>query len=113
MELDRIMPYGVTVGALTIIAIVIELVLIAQRRLLPGIMMLFSFMLLVLFIAGIIGTAIQLFAGPNINSQCNLYVFHNDAHGATANTLAFLQQQNICTFHSSKTAKKREEVIGG
>jgi hypothetical protein len=92
------MPYGVTVGALTIIFIIVELVLIAQRRLLPGVMMLLSFILLVLFIAGVIGTAIQLFGGPNINSACNTYVFGQKSYGANVNTLAFLQQQNICEW---------------
>lgn len=90
------MPYGVVVGTLAIIFIIIEIVYIAQRKLVPGVMMLFSFILLVLFIAGVIGTAIQLFAGPNINNQCNTYVFNNDARGPTMETLAFLQQRNIC-----------------
>lgn len=90
------MPYGVTVGTLAIIFIIIEIAYIAQRKLLPGVMMLFSFILLVLFIAGVIGTAIQLFAGPNINNQCNTYVFNSDARGPTMETLAFLQQRNIC-----------------
>lgn len=92
------MPYGVTVGALAIFFLIIEIVFIAQRRLLPGTMMLLSFILLVLFIAGIIGTAIQLFAGPNINNLCNTYVFNNAADGASLNTLAYLQQRNICEF---------------
>lgn len=94
------MPYGVTVGALAIIFIIIELVYIAQRKLLPGTMMLFSFILLVLFIAGIIGTAIQLFAGPNINNQCNTYVFGDNSSGPNMDTLAFLQQRNICELYS-------------
>jgi hypothetical protein len=98
----RIMPYGVTVGALAIIFIIIEIVFIAQRRLLPGTMMLLSFILLVLFIAGIIGTAIQLFAGPNINSQCNTYVFNDDANGPNTDTLAWLQQRNICEYYPSR-----------
>ncbi|KAF2259969.1 hypothetical protein CC78DRAFT_555800 [Lojkania enalia] len=114
-----ILPYGVTVGALAIIFIIIELVLIAQRRLLPGVVMLFSFILLVLFIAGIIGTGIQLFGGPNINNQCNTYVNGQNPFnqfnppepylsGTTANinpsyinTLAWLQQQNICQCWSA------------
>jgi hypothetical protein len=66
-------------------------------------MMLLSFILLVLFIAGIIGTAIQLFAGPNINNQCNTYVFNDSQDGPTLDTLAFLQQRNICKcFHVLK-----------
>jgi hypothetical protein len=92
------MPYGVTVGALALLFIIIEIVFIAQRRLLPGTMMLLSFILLVLFIAGIIGTAIQLFAGPNINNQCNTYVFNNAADGPSRDTLAYLQQKNICEY---------------
>jgi hypothetical protein len=95
------MPYGVAVGSIAIIFIIIMLILIAQRRLLPGVMMLFSFILLVLFVTGIIGTAMQLFGGPNINNQCNTYVFNNRVTGAgqnSLNTLAWLQQQNICKF---------------
>jgi hypothetical protein len=74
------------------------LVLIAQRRLLPGVVMLFSFILLVLFIAGIVGTAMNLFSGPNITNQCNTYVnnFSSQAYGSSVETLAWLQQNNIC-----------------
>lgn len=101
------MPYGVTVGALAMIFIIIEIVYIAQRKLLPNLMMMLSFILLVLFLAGIIGTAIQLFAGPNINNQCNTYVFNDDSSGPNTNTLAYLQQRNIC---KSKNENKRIEA---
>jgi hypothetical protein len=101
------MPYGVTVGALAFIFLLVEIVYIAQRKLLPNVMMLLSFILLVLFIAGIIGTAIQLFTGPNINNQCNAFVFNDDASGPNANTLAFLQQRNICKWRASE----RMEVV--
>lgn len=76
------------------------LILIAQRRLLPGVVMLFSFILLVLFIAGIIGTALNLFAGPNISNQCNTYVnnLSSQTYGSSIETLAWLQQNNICEF---------------
>ena len=110
------MPYGVAVGALAIIFILIMLILIAQRRLLPGVMMLFSFILLVLFVTGIIGTAMQLFGGPNINNQCNTYVFSNRQTGAgqnSLNTLAWLQQQNICEFESGETYTERVCVLEG
>lgn len=90
-------PYGVSVGALAIIFIFIELILIAQRRLLPGVMMLLSFILLVLFITGVIATSIQLFSGPNISNQCSTYVNNMKVYGPSANTLAWLQQNNICS----------------
>jgi hypothetical protein len=90
------MPYGVTVGALTIIFVIVEMILIAQRKLLPGIMMLLSFILLVLYITGAVGTGIQLFGGNNINNQCNTFVFNAQHSGPTEATLAWLQQRNIC-----------------
>ena len=90
------MPYGVTVGALTILFIIVEIILIAQRKLMPGIMMLLSFILLVLFITGAVGTGIQLFGGRNVNNQCNQFVFNQKHYGANEGTLAWLQQQNIC-----------------
>lgn len=101
------MPYGVTVGALAILFIIIEIVYIAQRKLLPGTMMLFSFILLVLFIAGVIGTAIQLFAGPNINNLCNTFVFNDDVSGPSIDTLAFLQQRNICEYYIRERQDKK------
>ncbi|KAF2466783.1 uncharacterized protein BDR25DRAFT_75036 [Lindgomyces ingoldianus] len=96
-----IFPYGVTVGALTMVVIFIELLLIAQRRLLPGIMMLLSFILIVLFITGIIGTSIQLFAGPNVNNLCNAFVNNQRQHGASLNTLGWLEQNSICQSWSA------------
>jgi hypothetical protein len=102
------MPYGVTVGALALIFLLVEIVYIAQRKLLPTVMMLLSFILFVLFIAGIIGTAIQLFTGPNINNQCNTYVFNDDVSGPSANTLAFLQQRNICKSTAFQRERERE-----
>ncbi|KAF2758289.1 hypothetical protein EJ05DRAFT_538500 [Pseudovirgaria hyperparasitica] len=93
-----IFPYGITVGALTVIFILIELVLIAQRRLLPGIMMLLSFVLLVLFITGIIGTGIQLFgSNSNVNNLCSTYVDNMNVMGVSSNTLAWLEQNSICS----------------
>ena len=97
MNATRIMPFGITVGALTIIFIIIMLILINQRRLLPGVVLIGSFILLVLYITGLIETAIQLF-GPqgNINGNCNLYVTHNPQNDLSINTLAWLEQQSIC-----------------
>lgn len=91
-----IMPYGVTVGALAIVFVLIEITFVMQRKLLPATMMLLSFILLVLFIAGAVGTGLQLFGGPNINNQCNTYVFSDGSSGPNVDTLAFLQQKSIC-----------------
>lgn len=89
------MPFGITVGALTIVFILIELILISQRRLLPGVVILGSVILLVLFITGLIETAIQLF-GPvgDINGNCQRYITNQPITGLSVNTLAWLEQNS-------------------
>lgn len=96
-ENHRIMPFGISVGSLTVIFIWILIILIYQRRLLPGVVMIGSFILLVLYITGLIETAIQLF-GPagDINGNCQRYVTDNPQHDRSINTLAWLEQNSIC-----------------
>lgn len=91
------MPFGITVGGLTILFIVLMLLLIFQRRLLPGILIIGGFILLVLYITGLIETAIQLF-GPkgNISGKCSTFVFGQPSYDLSINTLAWLEQNSIC-----------------
>ena len=97
MNYDRIMPFGITVGALTVLFVIAMLALIYQRRLLPGLVMIGCFILAVLYLTGLIETAIQLF-GPtgDINGKCQVYVYNNEFNGPTINTLAWLQQNATC-----------------
>jgi hypothetical protein len=92
----RLFPYGVTVGSLVVFLVIVEIIMIAQNRLLPGVMMLSSFVLFVLFLTGIIETAIQLFGAGEVSSSCQTYVNNNDVRGLSVDTLAWLQQNNIC-----------------
>lgn len=92
----RILPYGITVGSLTVFWVFLKLLLIFQRRLLPGIVMIACFILAVLYLAGVIETAIQVFGDGNINSNCMAYVNNNESHGVSLNTLAWLQQNSTC-----------------
>ena len=94
--LRRLFPYGVTVGSLLVLFILVELVLIGQRRLLPGVMIIGSFILFVLFLTGLIATAIQLFGDGSVNDNCNRFVYDNESEGPTLTTLAWLQQKSIC-----------------
>lgn len=84
-------------SALTIIFILILLGLIQQRQLLPGIVIIGSFILLVLWSIGLIVISIQLW-GPrgSVNSNCQLYIESRPVRGQNANTLAWLQQNSIC-----------------
>lgn len=90
------MPFGITVGALTVLFIFAMLLLIFQRRLLPGLVMIGSFILLILYITGLVESAIQLF-GPqgDINSQCQQQTSFRGT-GMPVATLAYLEQHGIC-----------------
>ncbi|KAM0798626.1 hypothetical protein BDR22DRAFT_360731 [Usnea florida] len=91
-----IFPYSIATGCLTLLFLLIILALIQQRQLLPGIVVLGTFILFVLFLTGLIETAIQLY-GPtgSVNSYCNLYrSSHGTADGEA--TLAYLETVGIC-----------------
>ena len=95
--LRRLFPFALTTASLTIIFIVAVLTMVTQRSLFPSVVVLFSFILLALFLTGLIETAIQLF-GPNgsVNSVCQTYVANMPQSGPTLNTLAWLEQNSIC-----------------
>lgn len=61
-------------------------------------MLLFSFMFLVLYLAGLIETAIQLFGSGNVNNNCKTYVNDRPQTGVTLGTLAWLEQDSICKY---------------
>ncbi|TVY81969.1 hypothetical protein LSUE1_G004362, partial [Lachnellula suecica] len=103
-------PYWITVSSLSIIFILIMLWLISQRQLLPGIVIMGSFILFILWIVGLIVISIQLW-GPtgSVSSNCNLFVDGNESHGASLETLAWLEQKSIC---QSWTAAWAFELVG-
>ena len=67
--------------------------------LLPGIVMIGSFILFVLWLTGLVQTAILDF-GPSggVNSLCQTYVTGQPFYGISIDTIAWLEQQNICEF---------------
>ena len=93
---SRIFPYSIATGSLCLLFLLIILVLIQQRQLLPGIVVLGSFILFVLFLTGLVETSIQLY-GPtgSVNSYCNLYKPSKGLANGEA-TLAWLETQGIC-----------------
>ena len=107
MLCGRYFPYYVSVGAVAITTVLGLFMLIYQRRLLPSIVMIGAFMLFVLWMVGLIVTAIELF-GPNgsVQSNCNLQVFNQNPKGPSMETLAWMQQKSICKFPADR------EVIG-
>ncbi|MCJ1358673.1 MAG: hypothetical protein MMC33_008673 [Icmadophila ericetorum] len=105
-----IFPYEVTITSLSILFLILMWVLINQRQLLPGIVIVGSFILFVLWLAGLIETAIELF-GPTggVSGNCNLYVNSVPFKGVSVGTLAYLEQMNIC---QSWEAAFAFEVVG-
>lgn len=93
----RLFPFGIVTASLTLIFLILILVLAAQRMLIPGIILLGSFILFVLWLTTLIETSIQLFGtSGNVNSNCNTYVTGQEYHGISIETLAWLTQSNIC-----------------
>lgn len=79
--------------------ILLVLVLASRHFLLPGIIIIGSFILLVLWLTGLIETSLQLYGVVgNVNDNCQIYVVNNKAWGNNINTLAWLTQSTICEF---------------
>lgn len=87
---NRIIPYGITVGAVTETFVWIVVLLSFQRRLYPGVVILKAFILFILYLTGMIGTASQLF-GPIIK-VCQ----GDSSSGLNVDSLLWLLQRSTC-----------------
>jgi len=103
-------PYWIVTASLTLLFIAVMLWLINERQLLPGIVIMGSFILFVLWVVGLIVYSVQLW-GPtgSVNGNCQLYVQGNQVHGSSIETLAWLEQHSIC---QSWTASWAFELVG-
>jgi hypothetical protein len=81
---------------MSILLVVILAILSNNNALTPGILMIFCFVLFVLYMTGLVDTGIQLFGTGNVNSNCNNFVAHDQSHGVSVSTLAWLEQNSIC-----------------
>ncbi|OBT47982.1 hypothetical protein VE00_01683 [Pseudogymnoascus sp. WSF 3629] len=89
--------YNITIGALGLSFFILLLYLINARALLPGIVILGSFILFVLWLVGLIVISLELW-GPqgDVNGNCALYVGGKESRGQGQETLAWLMQNTIC-----------------
>jgi ABC-type multidrug transport system fused ATPase/permease subunit len=93
----RLFPFMVVSGALGVFFIVLILFLAAKRFLLPGIIIVGSFILFVLWLTGLIETSLQLFGVVgNVDDNCQIYVYDNKFGGNNLQTMAWLTQKTIC-----------------
>ncbi|KAI9851970.1 MAG: hypothetical protein M1838_002259 [Thelocarpon superellum] len=90
-------PYWVSVGALGILFVAIIIWLTATRQLIPGVVVIGSFILFVLFLTGLIKISIELW-GPSgsVSMNCSQFVDNQQFWGLSINTLAWLTQSSIC-----------------
>ncbi|PGH16225.1 hypothetical protein AJ80_05248 [Polytolypa hystricis UAMH7299] len=92
-----VFPFMIATSGLALLFFFLIIFLAFQRALIPEIIILGSFILFVLWLTGVIGTAIQMFTDKaNVYSNCQNYVADNQFRGSSINTLAWLTQINIC-----------------
>ncbi|EKV05927.1 hypothetical protein PDIG_81240 [Penicillium digitatum PHI26] len=95
-------PYMVVSSVLGVCFIFLIMVLASRHFLLPGIIIIGSFILFVLWLTGLIETSLQLYGVvANVNANCQIWVRDNKAWGNNINTLAWLTQSTICEFDVS------------
>lgn len=97
LETPWLFPYMVVTGALGVFFILLMLLLAAQGFLLPGIIILGSFILFVLWLTGLIETALQLYGvSANVSGNCQAYILGRPSTGNNIDTLAWITQYTIC-----------------
>ncbi len=105
------MPFWVVTGALGVCFCLLIIYLVSSRQLIPGIVLIGSFILFVLFLTGLIRISIELFGQGNVNANCQRYVDNQTAEGQSIVTLAWLQQNNICTYLLSSVVFSVVDVV--
>jgi len=88
--------YWICSAGLGIFFILLMIYLTSQDRLVPGIVMLGTFILFVLWLVGMIFVSIQLWGTGNVSSLCGADVSGQEFKGQSVGTLAWLEQDSIC-----------------
>ena len=95
---SRLFPYQITVAALSLVFLGMMMWLIMQKQLLPGVVMIGSFMLFVLWLTGLVELSILLYGPGNysVNTNCQNYINNQPFTGVSVGTLAWIAEKNIC-----------------
>ncbi|KAI9799025.1 MAG: hypothetical protein M1825_004921 [Sarcosagium campestre] len=91
------MPFWVATGSLGILFVVLIIYLVSTRQLIPGIVILGSFILFVLFLTGLVKISIELF-GPQGSVSTNCALIDPPPREPSEASLAYLQNLNVCEF---------------
>jgi hypothetical protein len=89
----RYFPYWICSASMGLLFILIMLWLISQRQLLPGIVIMGSFILFILWMVGLVVYSIELWGPNGVNGTCQLLP---GSAGVSGDTLAWLEQHSIC-----------------
>ncbi|KAG5938450.1 hypothetical protein E4U53_008004 [Claviceps sorghi] len=89
--------YHIVVASMALLFISGIVWLIKKKRLLPALVMIGAFLIFVMWLVGLVVVSVQLW-GPDgsIQSVCSLQVLNRDPQGQSQETMAWLQQRNIC-----------------
>jgi hypothetical protein len=98
------------VGIITVVFIIIMAYLSTNNTLTPGVTMVICFILFVLYLTGVVETGIQLFGAGAVSQNCQQFVTGAKVTGTSTDTLAWLQQQNICKFHLDERKSKQKNL---
>ncbi|RAK72734.1 uncharacterized protein BO72DRAFT_259124 [Aspergillus fijiensis CBS 313.89] len=98
LDIPWLFPYMTVTAALGLFFIILIYVLTAQRFLLPGIILVGSFILFALWLTGLIETSLQMYGVvANVDSNCrNFILVKNHPTGDNLQTLAWLTESTIC-----------------
>ncbi|KAL3493728.1 hypothetical protein BJX62DRAFT_235089 [Aspergillus germanicus] len=92
-----LLPYTLTTSTLSLFFIILVIILAMQGFLLPGIILVGTFILFVLWLTGLIETSLQMYGVvANINDNCQIWVYDNRVGGDNLNTMAWITQNNLC-----------------
>jgi hypothetical protein len=98
--MHRYFPYWICSASMGLLFIFIMLWLISQRQLLPGIVIMGSFILFILWMVGLVVFSIELWGPNGVNGTCQLL----PPPTGGGDTLAWLEQHGICESFFSGVA---------
>lgn len=93
----RLFPFAITTGSLTIFLIALLSWFSKNQTLTPQLLLLLSFIMFVLYLTGLIETGLLLFGAGQVSNSCKA-AQATGIRGVSVNTLAWIAQNNICTY---------------
>lgn len=96
--------FSISAGVIAIVLTLVSMGMVSTNALKPGVMIIFASIIFVLFLTGLVATALQLY-GPSgsISADCQSYILAHPVEGPSLTTLAWLHQRSLCKSASLST----------